>query len=114
MQQSEAEAGQVGRENYLRLGAIRAQAGHQGGRGGTGSVLDVLGDVAAQGELEKQNVLYQGQLQARSSLNKAGGYTGTAGLETASGANAQSAGMMKAGTELLSGSAKTYSAYKRI
>src|SRR5574341_579159 len=46
--QAKAKAAQIERENILRLGLIRA---NQGASGGTmeGSVLDVIGDVAAQG-----------------------------------------------------------------
>lgn len=102
-----AEAGQISRENYLRLGAIRAAAGRNGGVSGEGSVLDVLGDVAAQGELEKQQALYQGELGAR-------GYTNTATLDRMQGKSAQRAGYMKAGTDLLSGGASAYGTYKRL
>lgn len=102
-----AEAGQISRENYLRLGAIRAAAGRNGGVSGEGSVLDVLGDVAAQGELEKQQALYQGELGAR-------GYTNTATLDRIQGKSAQRAGYLKAGTDLLSGGASAYGTYKRL
>jgi hypothetical protein len=101
------QAQQIGRENYLRLGAVRAAQGKSGGAAGEGSVLDVLGDVAAQGELEKQYALYQGEQRAR-------GFQNTATLDTFSGQQAQKAGYLKAGTELLSGGAKAYGAYKRV
>lgn len=84
------------RDNYMRLGAIRANAGKNGGTGDSGNVLDILGDVGAQGELEKQYTTYQGQLQAR-------GYTNTSSLDTAQGQNAQTSGYLKAGTELFKG-----------
>src|SRR3954468_14168830 len=58
-------ARQNDRETYLRLGAIRAAQGHAGGDAGQGSVLDIIGDQAAQSELEKQNILYRGELKAR-------------------------------------------------
>lgn len=102
-----AEARQIGRENYLRLGAIRAAAGRNGGVSGEGSVLDLLGDVAAQGELEKQQALYQGDLAAR-------GYTNTATLDRFSGKNAQRAGYMKAGTDLLGGAAGAFGAQAKL
>lgn len=104
---AQAEAGQIGRENYLRLGAIRAAAGRNGGVSGEGSVLDVLGDVAAQGELEKQQAIYQGELGAR-------GYTNTATLDRMQGKAAQTAGYMKAGTDLLGGAANAYTSYNRL
>lgn len=89
-------ARQADRETYLRLGSIRANQGAAGGAAGEGSVLDVIGDVAAQSELEKQQILYQGELQAR-------GFTNDATLETFSGEAKQSSGYWKAGSELLGG-----------
>ena len=89
-------ARQADRETYLRLGSIRANQGAAGGAAGEGSVLDVIGDVAAQSELEKQQILYQGELQAR-------GFTNDATLETFSGETKQSSGYWKAGSELLGG-----------
>lgn len=98
---------QQDRENYLRLGAVRANQGKAGGAAGEGSVLDVLADVAGQGELEKQNILYRGELKAR-------GYTNTAALDAFGGKNAQTASYLKAGGELLGGGADTYTSYKKL
>lgn len=104
---AEMQAAQVQRENVLRLGAIRAAQGASGGAAGEGSVLDVLGDAAAQGELERQFVIYQGEQRAR-------GFTNTAQLDRYSGQQARSAGYMRAGTELLSGGAAAYNSYTRL
>ena len=101
------QAVQIERENALRLGAIRAAQGKSGGVANEGSVLDVLGDVAAQGELERQQAIYQGELRAR-------GFTNTAQLDRYSGRQAQSAGYMRAGAELLSGGSRAYSSYTRL
>jgi hypothetical protein len=101
-----AQATQIERENAMRLGAIRTAQGKSGGAADTGSVLDVLGDQAAQGELEKQFAIYQGEQRAR-------GFVNTANLDTASGKAAQKAGYMKAGAELLGGGAKSYDIYNR-
>ena len=100
---AEAQATQQDRENLLRLGAIRAAQGKSGGTA-SGSVLDVLADTAAQGELERQNIVYQGELRAR-------GFANTATLDEFGGKNAEKAGYLKAGSELLSGAGKAYSAY---
>jgi len=89
-----AEAAQASRENYMRLGAARAAAGAGGGR--EGSALDVLGDIASQGELERQTILYRGENVAR-------GYGNTAALERMQGKAAVRGSYMKAGGELLSG-----------
>lgn len=106
-QQSAAQAKQIERENYMRLGSIRAAQGKSGGAAGEGSVLDVLAYSAAQGELDKQNAIYGGEMAAR-------GYTNTANLDRASGSAARIGGYMKAGSELLGGGAGAYSAYNRL
>ena len=94
-EEADLQARQSARENYMRLGAIRAA---QGGAGvsSAGSVLDVLGDVAAQGELERQDILYRGELKAR-------GFGNTASLDTAAGRNAVNSGYTQAGASLLRG-----------
>lgn len=102
-----AQAAQQDRVNLLRLGSIRAAQGASGGAAGAGSVLDVLSDQAAQGELEKQNIIYQGEQRAR-------GYTNTATLDTTSGQAAQTAGYMKAGTELIGGATNAYTTANKL
>ena len=102
-----AAARQQDRETYLRLGAVRAAQGHSGGTGDAGSVLDIIGDSAAQSELEKQNILYRGELKAR-------GYTNTATLDTISGQNAVTSSYYKAGSELLSGGVGVYKSYDAL
>jgi len=97
------KAMQADRETYLRLGSVRANQGASGGNSGEGSVLDVLGDVAAQSELEKQQIIYQGEMQAR-------GFSNDATLDTFSGDTQQKTSYFKAGGELLSGASKAYSA----
>lgn len=90
------QARQADRETYLRLGQIRANQGAAGGAADEGSVLDVIGDVAAQSELERQQIIYRGELQAR-------GFENNATLETFSGETKQTSSYWKAGSELLSG-----------
>ena len=104
-QQASDEARQQQRETYLRLGAIRAAQGHSGGTGDTGSVLDVLADTAAQGELDRQNIIYKGQLQAR-------GYSNTATLDTYSGNAAVSRATSTAAGDLFSGAANAGKIYQ--
>lgn len=84
------------RENRLRLGAIRAAQGKAGGTQASGSVLDVIGDAAAQGELQRQRIIYAGEQKAR-------GYDASAILDTMQGKQAEKAGYLRAGTELLGG-----------
>lgn len=99
-------ARQQDRETYLRMGAIRAAQGKSGGAM-EGSVLDILGDTAAQSELEKQHILYQGELKAR-------GFQNTATLDTFSGQQAQRSSRYRAGAELLGGAADAYGARARL
>ena len=95
------------RENYLRLGAIRAAQGKAGGAAGEGSVLDVIGMVAAQGEEERQRIIYAGELKAR-------GFTNTASLDRFGGDAAVRNSYFKAGGELLSGAGNAYMANNRL
>ena len=93
----------VDRQNYLLQGSIRAAQGASGGTQ-SGSVLDVIADAAAQGELEKQMILYRGQLKAR-------GYQNTAALDEYGAETAKTGSFLKAGSELLSGGINTYKSY---
>lgn len=97
--QAAFQASQQERENKLRAGAIAAAQGKSGGTS-SGSVLDVLGDVAAQGELERQSILYQGEINARGQMN-------TAALDRMSASNARTGSYWKAGGELLAGGVRT-------
>jgi len=94
-QRAGVAAKQKDRETRLRLGAIRASGGASGGTG-TGSVIDILGDVATQGKLEEQEALFEGELEARSFRN-------TASLDRSAGKNARSASKFRAGSALLGG-----------
>ncbi len=98
-QEANDAAMQADRERYMRLGSIRAAAGKSGVQA-QGSVLDVIGDAASQSELQRQQIIYRGELKAR-------GYNNTATLDEFSGSQAQTAGYLKAGSALLSG-ASTY------
>lgn len=106
-EQAQANARIADRRNRLRLGAIRAAQGASGGAAGEGSVLDVLGDVATQGELEKQQILYSGEVQAR-------GYSNEATLSRMKGKSASAAAKLKAGSALLSGASQGYDIYQRM
>ena len=100
------QAAQTERENFLRLGAIRAAQGASGGTG-EGSVLDVIADTARQGELERQFKLFQGEAAAR-------GFTNTATLDTFQGKAAKQASVLRAGTELLGGGQSAFGAGQRL
>ncbi len=101
-QQAAEQAEQERRETYMRLGTIRAAQGKGGGAADEGSVLDVLGFVASEGERQRQHVLYGGELQARDALN-------TAALDRARGRNAVRTSYFQAGAELTQGAGSYYS-----
>ena len=92
---------QQDRENRMLLGANIAAAGASGIKA-SGSVLDVLGDAAQQGELARQNIFRQGEM-------KAAGYQNTAQLDLMQGDAAQKASYYQAAGSLLSGGANAAS-----
>jgi hypothetical protein len=106
LEQTSLQARQAEREGRLRLGKIRAAHGASGGVF-EGSVLDVLGDVAQQNELERQDILVQGQRQAA-------GLTNQASLDRMQGKQAVTASRFRAGSELISGAVQTYGAFTRV
>jgi hypothetical protein len=105
-EQTISQVRQADREQYLRMGAIKAAQGASGGRA-EGSVLDILADTAAQGELQRQDIVYQGALRER-------GHRNSAALDRFDGAMAKKQSYLKAGSELLSGAASAYSANSKL
>jgi hypothetical protein len=97
---------QFDREQYLRIGAIRQAQGASGGKA-EGSVLDILADTAAQGEIERQDIVYRGALAER-------GFNNAAKLDRFEGATGQARGNMQAGQELLKGVGSAYGANQRL
>lgn len=103
-QNTVAQAKQQARENYLRLGEMRAAIGKSGGTGG--SFLDVLGDTAAQNELTKQNIIYAGSVKA-TNLTRGGL------LDMSAAPTERLAGYLGAGSALIKGGASTYGSLNR-
>lgn len=103
--QAAASAKQAARRSRLRMGAIRAAAGAAGGAG-TGSVLDILGDVAEQGELERQQEIFKGELAARSETIGAQQSLAESARLKAAGSQAKTAGALRASTALLGGASQ--------
>jgi hypothetical protein len=93
-QSAKDQAIQQQRENYLRLGDMRANIGASGGTGG--SFLDVLGDSAAQGELERQGIIYRGSIKANLLAHGAS-------LSEAEASAAATGGYLRAAGELVRG-----------
>lgn len=99
-QQAAQQAALQQRQARQRIGAARAAYGAAGVRV-EGSPLDVLESSAANAELDRQTILYRGQLRAL-------GYNDTAALNEAQGANAEQQGYLRAGSALLLGGAQTF------
>lgn len=106
-EQTIQEVRQFDREQYLRIGAIRAAQGKSGGVANEGSVLDILADTAAQGEIQRQDIIYQGALAER-------GFQNTAVLDRFEGDAAARQSRLAAGSELLQGGANAYLARRRL
>jgi hypothetical protein len=105
-EQTQQQVRQADREAYLRLGAIRAAQGKSGGVA-EGSVLDILADTAAQNEIERQDIAYRGALAER-------GFENSATIDQFEGRNAEKAGYLAAGSELLSGAANVFNTRERL
>lgn len=97
-QQAESNAAAQQRKARINQGAMVAAYGASG-VGTEGSPMDILEQSASMAELDRQNILYGGEL-------KAGGYQATAGLELMRAENAQKGGMFNAASALLSGASK--------
>ena len=82
------------RENYLRIGAMRANAGASGIIGG--SMSDLLLDAETQGDLQVQNILTRGEQESA-------GFESTAMLDRAAGRSAQTGGFLSAAGSLMGG-----------
>lgn len=95
------------REQYLRMGALRAAQGKSGGTQTSGSFLDILADTAAQGELERQNLRRAGAIRAK-------GFYDAADQSSLRGSYARSASTLKAGSELLGGAVTAYDQFTRV
>ena len=86
---------QADRSEFLRIGEMRAAGGASGATGG--SFGDVLADAAAQLTLQKQSIVFAGNVNAERIA------TG-ANVDMAKGNSALIGGGMKAGSDLFAGS----------
>lgn len=82
------------RENYLRIGAMRANAGASGIIGG--SMSDLLLDAETQGDLQVQNLLTRGEQEAA-------GFESTGRMDLVAGRSAQIGGVLSAAGSLMGG-----------
>ena len=93
------------RKSSYSRGQQRAAIG-QAGIAYEGSALDVLGQSAANAELDALNIRYRGDLDATNYLNQAGLYQAQKQGALLSADNAEEAGLYGAATSLLGGAAK--------
>lgn len=94
------------REGRRRLGSINAARGASG-VGIEGSALDVLEESAANVELDRQTILYRGELRAI-------GYEDSGALERMKGRHAAEAGYFSAASTLLLGGGKATGMYDAL
>lgn len=105
-QQAAAKAQGDQRAGDQRLGAQRAAIGAAGGALDSGSALDVQSSTVTQTGLDTANVNYQGRLAAYGDQVQGSNYGAQAGLDTAQGANAATAGSLNAFGSLLGGASQ--------
>lgn len=99
--QAAADAEAQGRFARQKIGAARAAYGASGVTQ-EGSPIDVLAMSAANAELDRQNILYKGELRAT-------GYQDTANLDRMRGSSAVKRGYGEAASSILTGAGKYYS-----
>lgn len=98
----------LNRSNRVQLAAIRNAYGNSG-IDLAGSPLDVLADTSTSMALDSARVGYEGEVQGRSKAIQILGLQNDANTAEAAGRQAQTAGYITAGTDLLSGAAKAAS-----
>jgi hypothetical protein len=99
---SETNAGIIAQQTRARMGEASAAYG-AGGVQMSGSPLAVMASLAAKGELNKQLVLFQGRTQSQAD-------TAQSAIQTAEGTAASTAGAIRAGGSLLTGTGQFLSA----
>ena len=97
--QSFTSAEQIGQKVQQTLGAQRAAYGAAGIDIGTGSPLEVMADSARRGELARMATLFQGKATQEQAQSQAA-------IDRYSGKAAKKAGLIHAGTTLLTAGAK--------
>lgn len=100
-QQSQSQAMVQGRRAMMQNGGLLANTAANGVEVGEGSPLDILSQSAANAEMDRQNIIYNGRVKAQSLRNQAQ-------LDTFQGETAQTNGWMSAAGTLLSGGSKAY------
>lgn len=100
-QQAQSQAMVQGRRASMQNGALLANMAANGVDATEGSPLDILSQSAANAEMDRQNIVYNGRVKAQSLRNQAQ-------LDTFQGETAQTNGWMSAASTVLSGGSKAY------
>jgi hypothetical protein len=100
-QQAQSQAMVQGRRATMQNGGLLANMAANGVDVGEGSPLDILSQSAANAEMDRQNIIYNGRVKAQSLRNQAQ-------LDTFQGETAQQNGWMSAAGTLLSGGSKAW------
>lgn len=108
---AERDAEDIREDNRRRMSTIKSKFA-KSGVSFSGSVLDVLDAQAAEGEKEAQKRLREGELDAEGQLAEANLQGMRAASERAAAKSAGTAGLLGAGTQLLSGAANIYRSQK--
>lgn len=101
-QQAAASAEASDREARQRIGAMEANYGASGISLSEGSPIDILRQSATAAEMDRQNILYGGEVRAS-------GYGNTATLDRYNASASQTSGYLRAGGELLGGIGRSQS-----
>lgn len=104
--QAAAQADLQGRDARRRIGAARAAYGASG-VAFEGSPIDVLEESASLAELDRQTILYSGELRAR-------GLQDSGEMLAAEGRMASRAANVRAGADLIKGGAVAYSTWSQL
>jgi len=100
---AEAEAARTEGTTRRRVATAFNQAGASGVDAASGSPLDVLGDIAAEGALDTQIQRWKGRAGANAQLGQARSFEAQAGFAEQAGSAAATAGYISAGSTLLGG-----------
>jgi hypothetical protein len=106
-QQAQSQAMVQGRRAMMQSGGLLANMAANGVEVGEGSPLDILSQSAANAEMDRQNIIYNGRVKAMSLRNQAQ-------LDILQGETAQSNGYMSAAGSLLQGGASAAGMYAGV
>lgn len=106
LNQSEAEAQRTENQARRRAAAAFTQAAGSGIDPQSGSPLDLMADIAAEGALDVQIQRWKGRNQAAAYQAQAAGFERQAGFAQQSAGEAATGGFIRAGTSILGGLAQ--------